>query len=701
MLEHLLALAFFLVSPCWLHGEMSKQQPTPMCSPWVVSFQLTTSVRQVQSKQNALERTASIRTDHTFVAHRAVPESTFPPFAAGESTVLPTRVLKAGIGDPLEFGFLALLGLSLFLSARYRSKHREVSQLREKLHHQTLQAEESLENKTAQLESVRRAAEEARRSAEAANLAKSQFLANMSHELRTPLNAIIGYSEMLREEAQDMGDNGYVPDLEKIHGAGKHLLTLINDILDLSRIEADKMTLFLETFDIAKLLHEIEATVLPLATKKESRLKIDCPADIGTMRADQTKVRQVVYNLLSNAIKFSEKGFIRLRVSRMKSDSLSVTHPTNGQLTLLNSDAPAQISFEIQDTGIGMTPEQMEKLFQTFTQADGSTTKKFGGTGLGLAISKKFCQMMGGDLTVSSERGKGSKFTAILAAEVQESPSHSTSSAEIRSIGSPDAQRPTVLVVDDDPIVQDLMQRHLGKEGFRVVGTSSSEHVLHLARELRPVVITLDVLLPGQDGWSVLHALKAAPDLSDIPVVMMTILDEKQRGLALGAADYLTKPVDWDRLSSLLKKFRKTDGQSVLVVEDDPATRETLKRSLTKSGWDVVLAENGKVGLERVKNHTPSLILLDLVMAEVDGFEFMRRLRGQEPCQEIPVIVLTAKDLTEEDHRMLSGQVERIIQKGSCRMDEVLEEVRRTIALRNQDSQMRLPLTVAQTTSPF
>ena len=559
-----------------------------------------------------------------------------------------------------------------------------------------------IEQREKELKKVNEELGESEKKALAGTQAKSQFLASMSHELRTPLNAIIGYSEMLQEELQDVNQTEFIPDLQKIHTAAKHLLGLINDILDLSKIEAGKMTLFLENFDVTTLIREVESTMRPMVARKENRLQVEFPENIGNMRADQTKVRQVLYNLLSNASKFTEKGTITLEV-RMEcggSTPLSGAHdpppsdrntppPTKGKSDV---KPPHSIIFSVTDTGIGMTPEQLGKMFQAFTQADASTTKKFGGTGLGLSISKKFCQMMGGDLTVTSDYGKGSTFTAELPVEVQEPQAPEISSVAASALSPLDPRVTTVLVIDDDPTVQDLMQRQLSKEGYRVAVAANGEQGLRLARELKPAVITLDVMLPGQDGWSVLNALKADRELAEIPVIMMTVVDEKQMGFALGAADYLTKPIDWDRLSAVLTKYRKGDDQALLVVEDDPAARDMLERSLAKAGWKVALAENGKVGLDRVKTRMPSLILLDLMMPEMDGFEFMRELRGKKEWQSIPVIVITAKELTAEDRRRLDGQVERIIQKGAYRLEELVEEVRRTLARTNQEAQLCLPL---------
>ncbi len=501
----------------------------------------------------------------------------------------------------------------------------------------------------------RKRAEEA---AEAANQAKSTFLANMSHELRTPLNAIIGYSEMLMEDAEDEGQEDFIPDLDRIHAAGRHLLTLINDILDLSKVEAGKMELYLETFDVANMIEEVVSTVQPLTEKKGNTLKVCCADNFGTMHADLTKVRQALFNLISNACKFTERGII----------TLDVTHET--------VKGAEWVTYSVGDTGIGMTKEQMGKLFQAFTQADVSTTRKFGGTGLGLMLSKRFCQMMDGDIAVESESGVGTTFTIRLPAEVVECKTEPAPVAEQKA-KSVLKGASTVLVIDDDPNTRDLMQRFLSKDGFRVETASEGEEGLQRARELCPDAITLDVLMPKMDGWTVLTALKADPELADIPVIMLTIVDDKNMGYTLGAADYMSKPFDRKHLVALLQKYRTTpSGASVLVVEDDSDARKILRRMLEKEGWAVIEAENGRAALERVADFPPELILLDLMMPEMDGFQFVAELRRHEAWRSIPIVVVTAKDLTAEDRLKLNGYVEKILQKGSYSREVLLAEVR-------------------------
>jgi len=379
------------------------------------------------------------------------------------------------------------------------------------------------------------------------------------------------------------------------------------------------------------------------------------------MHADLTKVRQSLFNLLSNAAKFTKQGTVTLEVSR-----------TPG-------DGGDWFAFQVRDTGIGMTPEQLTRLFQAFSQAETATASKFGGTGLGLAITRHFSRMMGGDVQVESEYGVGTAFTIWLPARVGERPPRTEAAPDLEIIRVA-AGSPTVLVIDDDPQARELMQRLLSKEGLRVYTATDGEQGLHLARELRPQAILLDVRMPGMDGWAVLTALKADPALEDIPVVMVTIADDQKLGYALGAADYLTKPVDQQRLLSVIEKHCLPLGpRRVLVVEDDASTRSLFKRLLEKEGWAVVEAENGRVALEQLAGVQPCLILLDLMMPEMDGFEFLEEMRRQEAWRHIPVVVVTSKDLTETDRQRLSGQVDKVLQKGAYRAEDLLGVVRRAL----------------------
>ena len=509
----------------------------------------------------------------------------------------------------------------------------------------------------------------ARRASEEANSAKSRFLASMSHELRTPLNAIIGYSEMLEEEAAERGHPDYAPDLQKIRSAGRHLLALINDVLDLSKIEAGKMELHLETFELIPAIEAVASTVAPLIEKNGNRLRLELGPALGTMRADLTRVRQILFNLLSNASKFTERGTITLRVSREPD-------PPGGKLR-----------FEVQDTGIGMTEEQLSRLFQAFSQAEAATASKYGGTGLGLAISKMFCEMMGGEIGVTSTPGAGTTFTVRLPREVRDARAAEATAAEAGAAAAPapgpEGSAGTVLVIDDDPDARRLLGRMLQREGFRIVEAAGGEAGLALARSERPDVITLDVLMPEVDGWAVLARLKGDPELARIPVIMATVTDDRNLGFSLGATDYLSKPIDRNRLHEILTRYRRAPGADrtprVLVVEDDEATRSVLRRALEKEGCQVREAGNGRAGLEQVAAERPSLILLDLMMPEMDGFEFLEGLR-QEGRDTPPVVVITAKELTEEDRRRLNGGVRAVVQKRPQDFDGLLAEVRARVA---------------------
>jgi PAS domain S-box-containing protein len=502
----------------------------------------------------------------------------------------------------------------------------------------------------------------AKEAAEIANLSKSQFLANMSHELRTPLNAIIGYSEMLLEEIEESGNEQQLADLGKIRSAGKHLLALINDVLDLSKIEAGKMDLLNERFELRAFIDDVAATCQTLVEKNHNRFIVTVPRELGSMVADVTKLRQALFNLLSNAAKFTKDGEVELRVERVIEDGAE------------------QLRATVRDTGIGMSPEQIAGLFRNFSQADAATSAKYGGTGLGLALSQKLINRMGGVITVESTLGAGSTFTLTLpieaAAEAAESDrafDHTTSIASLAAEnGTP------VLVIDDDPSVRDMMQRILRREGYIPHLAATVADGLALARKVRPVAIVLDVLMPSVDGWEGLRRLKADPDLASIPVVMLTMIDDRRMGFALGASDYLIKPVDREQLARTLRRFHNGGRRTVLVVDDDENCRDIAQRSLSSDAWTVLTAEDCETARTMLAQR-PDLMLLDLLLPGMDGFQFLRELRANPAWEKLPVVILTGRQLDAADRAALAS-AQSVLAKAECGPDDLVRELRKIAA---------------------
>jgi signal transduction histidine kinase/CheY-like chemotaxis protein len=514
--------------------------------------------------------------------------------------------------------------------------------------HDRRMLERTLELSSGELLQANAEIREARDASEEASRAKSRFLANMSHELRTPLNAIIGYSEMLREDAAAQGQTRAIADLKRIEGAGRHLLTLINDILDLSKIEAGKMDLYLEEFDAAALIEEVRATISRSVEENGNRFEVHCAADLGRACADITRLRQIFFNLLSNAAKFTKHGTVMLEAAR------------EGRWLVVR----------VRDTGIGIGAEQLAQLFQPFTQADASTTRKYGGTGLGLVLCKRYCELMGGTIDVDSEIGKGTTFTVRLPMDGREQrPEQRPTAAAMPQ------SRGLVLVVDDDPATHDLAARILEGEGFATVCARSGDEAFRIAREQKPVAITLDIVMPGMSGWNVLAALKADPELASIPVIVVTFLNDQHTGYALGASDYLVKPIDRQRLVATVRRlFPNERPHHVLVVDDERDVRVILRDFLQKEGFRVSEAENGVAALKALVDLKVDLILLDLMMPELDGFGFLEQLQ-RRGSQTVPVIVLTAMELDAAERERLRGSVQRIVAKRGGRQDELAREI--------------------------
>ncbi|HEX7063304.1 MAG TPA: response regulator [Woeseiaceae bacterium] len=550
---------------------------------------------------------------------------------------------------PADTSLMETLANQMAIAIANALSFEKIEQLNVSLEAKVRERTEELQQQQARLEQVNQELIKATRH-------KSEFLANMSHELRTPLNAVIGYSELLQEEMEEQEHAEYVPDLRKINSAGKHLLALINDVLDLSKIEAGKMDVFMEDAEVGQIVDEVCTTIRPFIESFGNQFK--CSPASGRIRTDVTKLRQVLFNLLGNAAKFTENGVVSLEVSRSRADGNEIWQ------------------FTISDTGIGIAPDKMDRLFEEFSQLDEQVARKHGGTGLGLAISKRFCRMLGGDISVTSRVGQGSTFTVTLPAQAEEERAPVRASRK-RKAGNEHCE---VLVIDDDPAVRDLVSRYLVKEGFRVQTAQTGEEGLELARRMHPEAITLDLLMPGIDGWSVLTQLKADPVLANIPVVIVTILDDKDMGYTLGAEDYLTKPIDQQRLVSIIRQHcGKHSPAPILLVEDDPDSRRLLGSALRKEGFDVAEAEDAEAALTRLQWQVPALILLDLILPGMDGFQFIEVLHGNAEWRNVPIVVVTAKDLSPEERRSLERSARKIIRKGGYSRSELLDIVRSTM----------------------
>ena len=535
----------------------------------------------------------------------------------------------------------------------------------EDAHEKITQAHDQLEesNRTleARVDDRTRLLAKAVKDAEEASKAKSSFLAKMSHELRTPLNAIIGYSEIMKEDATDDGDTARAEDLDKVLNAARHLLGLINDVLDISKIEAGKMELFLETFDLTKLINEVIATASPLVSKKGNALAIDCPADIGSMHADATKLRQMLLNLLSNASKFAEKGTVTLKAVR-----------------IIEEDAD-YMELSVIDTGIGMTPEQLTRLFQAFSQADASTTSKYGGTGLGLAISKQFAQMMQGDITVTSTPGVGSTFTIRMPAKVLTKQPKVVNHATHKLTRSPfsSQSRPKILVIDDDKEIRSVIAEVLSMSGYDVVEAASGQQGLDHISRFTPHLILLDVMMPGIDGWTVLTKLQDNPKLVDVPVIVLSAMGDVEMAMSLGAASVLLKPVDASRLTAEIATHLSALPKCyVLHVDDDADSRSLITRHLEREGWHSRAAINGKTALRILRKSVPSIIVLDLKMPGMSGLEFLAELDKHPAWGTIPVVVVTSMDITQEMRDILTPRTLGILRKGQFTREQLAAIVR-------------------------
>lgn len=491
--------------------------------------------------------------------------------------------------------------------------------------------------------------EAARDEAISANRNRAQFFNNMSHELRTPLNAVLGYSEMLQEECEDLGYDDLLPDIERINSSGRHLLALINDVLDLSKIEAGKMEIFPTNFDIENVIEMLSAINTPLAEKTGNKYFIENEVTEGAMFSDETKLRQIMTNFLSNGFKNTEEGSVTLRIQ---------------------TEAPSEefgskemIRFSVVDTGTGIPPEALETLFDEFTQVQTSTMQKSAqvqaSTGLGLAVTKRLAQMMGGTVTVTSEMGVGSNFSLIIPRNVGDDEEDLAAIPETDP--NTDSGQPYVVLIDDDPSMHELVKRTLNKANITLVGATDGERGLQIVRGRKPDLILLDVYMSGRDGWSILREIKTDETIQDVPVAMVTQLSEEKFAESLGADGYFTKPID---RSSFVKEINRLLGsdaaeQKVMIIDDDANTRELLSRILTDEGFSTITASDGLDGLDQVTGtindaDRPRLIVLDIEMPRMDGLQFLDAYAEQvEEAQHVPIVIFSGKDMSTTQKEIL------------------------------------------------
>jgi signal transduction histidine kinase/CheY-like chemotaxis protein len=689
-LNHVKRLVDFQVVAFYLVDEDSSDfvltEVTPLADKELIKAEVDREVEK-GSFAWALNRNRAVvikdpSQDHTLVFHVLATKTRVRGMFVGrvlpgskpvnETILYPLSVILQSTSNALESGALYKMiweqNQNLEETVRIRTQD---------LEKQTLELKEEIAFRKIAEESLVVAKEEAETGARA----KSEFLANMSHEIRTPLNAILGYGEILQFEARKLQRPDFIEDLKAIEFAGRHLLSLINEILELSKIQAGKMEIHPENFDLAQLIDEVISTVRPLAQRKKNKLDVIKHELPESMNSDSSRIRQILLNLLGNSCKFTDEGEIKLTVTRKMVDGVK------------------WIYFTIGDTGIGIDPEKISRLFDEFAQADSSTTRKHGGTGLGLTISKRLSQLLGGDIQATSELGKGASFTVFLPENLSQikpadgeiantwvewadqflDDESNYISPEKGNRGfalSIDSQIDQILLIDEDEVVCNLIKRFLGKEGCKVEIAHDGEQGLRLAREIRPVVIILDAKAKSLDGREILSQIKNVPELENTPVIMLT--DGEEIVALEKAAEHLPKPLDWDHFVTVIRKYHKKPSDfSVMIVEDDAINREALTRILNKGGWKVIEAIDGPSAFELLNEEVkPDMILLDLMLPGMNGFEFVTRLRQNQNWKNIPIIVNSAKELTLEEKGRLQGEVVKIFKKGDVTCGELLSEVR-------------------------
>ncbi|MBA3945123.1 MAG: response regulator [Herpetosiphonaceae bacterium] len=516
--------------------------------------------------------------------------------------------------------------------------------------------------------------EEKNREVERATRLKSEFVANMSHELRTPLNSILALSQIMGDELDGTLNGEQRKQIEIIERNGQNLLRLINDILDLSKIEAGKLDLLPSTFTPQDLLENVRTVVWPLVSGKGLQLVLDVAPELPRLMTDENKLKQVLLNLLSNAVKFTEQGTITIAAR-------SGREIGGGQQT---RHSPQWITFEVSDTGIGIAPENLPSIWEEFEQVDGSLSRRYEGTGLGLTIVRRLVGLLGGEIVVRSVLNNGSNFIFSIPVQLAKGPQviavedvsqtvnpESRTAMRLREHG-----KPVVLIVDDDPEVIYILEKYLRDDGYGIEVAHTGDEAINKARQLHPFAMTLDVMLPGRDGWDVIQTLKGDPLTADIPIIMLSMLDNRQLGYSLGASDYLVKPVSRNDLLQRLERLRNGHPlQSVLVVDDDPIQQRVISTTLRDAGMTVVTCPNGIDALQWLQDHTPDLITLDLMMPGMDGFTVLEEIKHRETLHAVPVLIITAKEITPEDRRRLNSRIAAIIEKGPSERNELLREV--------------------------
>jgi signal transduction histidine kinase/CheY-like chemotaxis protein len=543
------------------------------------------------------------------------------------------RNLKANIGEKDRYAD-ALAKLNVELEDKVGARTRELEETNQELQIANLKIRE-------------------------ADKLKSEFLANMSHELRTPMNAIIGFTKLVRRKSADLLPLRQQENLKRVEISANQLLSLINDILDLSKVESGKMSVNIMPFDLAPVVDTCFATVESMVKKGRVRLTKEMPNDLPKVLSDQDKLKQIIINLLSNALKFTEEGEVKLSAARQD----------------------ASLNISVSDTGIGIPSDALEYIFDEFRQVDGSSTREHRGTGLGLSITKKLTLLLGGTIDVSSVEGNGSTFTVIfpLIKMAQEAPAETVrTNAETRASVEVKGKK-VLLTIDDDPNVLILLKQNLEEEGYYVVGAVNADEGIRKAKEIHPFAVTLDILMPRKNGWGVLSELKADPATRDIPIILLSIIDSKELGFSLGAFDYVLKPFDKEAIMAALKRIPGGPAKRVLVVDDDPATVDLLTQILQDEGYQVKGTCSGEEALRTLNTAPQDIILLDLMMPEMDGFELIQRVKANPRWKDIPVIVVTAKDLTETDRRFLHQSVDKIIQKSGLGRENLIKEIQSSL----------------------